>query len=147
MTFKQGSASLNLHYIKFKCMEDIKNLDDIKLIVDTFYGKVREDDLIGQIFEDRLIGRWPEHLEKMYRFWQTVLLEERTYKGAPFPPHMRLPVEEEHFNRWVSLFDETVDSFFEGEIADRAKWQGERMADMFLKKITYFRENTYLPLY
>lgn len=127
-------------------MKDIQELPDIQLLVDTFYGKVRQDDLLKDIFNGIIQDRWPEHLEKMYRFWQTVLLEEHTYYGSPFPPHLRMPVNEVHFDRWVMLFGETVDQLFEGEKADRAKWQGSRMAEMFLSKINYFRENNLTPL-
>ncbi|WP_367915131.1 group III truncated hemoglobin [Leadbetterella sp. DM7] len=127
-------------------MKDIGELADIQLLVDTFYGKIREDDLLKDIFNGIIQDRWPEHLEKMYRFWQTVLLEEHTYFGSPFPPHLRMPVSEEHFNRWVMLFSGTVDGLFEGDKAERAKWQGSRMAEMFLSKITYFRENNLTPL-
>ena len=127
-------------------MNDIKELGDVKVLVDTFYGKVRKDEFLGQIFDNIIQDRWPEHLEKMYRFWQTVLLEEHTYHGSPFPPHLRMPVEAPHFDRWVELFTETVDELFEGEKAERAKWQGSRMAEMFLSKITYFRDNSLTPL-
>lgn len=123
-------------------MRDIEKLEDVKNLVDSFYGKVREDELIGHIFNDVIQDRWPEHLEKMYRFWQTILLEEHTYTGRPFVPHMKLPVEREHFNRWLELFFETVDELFAGKKADLAKWQGNRMAEMFQLKIAYFRENS-----
>ena len=55
---------------------DISNLTDVKLLVDSFYGKVRKDPMLKDIFNNKIEDRWPEHLEKMYRFWQTVLLEE-----------------------------------------------------------------------
>ncbi|HLV23509.1 MAG TPA: group III truncated hemoglobin [Moheibacter sp.] len=121
--------------------KDITTVEDVKLLVDTFYGKVREDELIGHIFDEVIQDRWPEHLEKMYRFWQTILLEQHTYSGRPFVPHMRLPVEKEHFDRWLELFFGTVDVLFEGQKADLAKWQGNRMAEMFQLKIDYFRKN------
>lgn len=122
-------------------MRDIENLDDVKLIVNQFYGKIREDELLGHIFENVIKDNWPEHLDKMYRFWQTVLLEERTYSGRPFVPHMNLPVEKEHFDRWLVLFRGTVDELFEGQKAHAAKMQGQRMAEMFLIKINYFNQN------
>ena len=125
---------------------DIKNIDDIKLLVDTFYGNVRKDELLAHIFNDKIEDRWPEHLEKMYRFWQTVLLGEQTYYGSPFVPHAKLPVELVHFEKWLELFDGTVDSLFEGEKASRAKWQGQRMAEMFHSKIEYYKNNPAIPL-
>ncbi|MBX2966119.1 MAG: group III truncated hemoglobin [Cyclobacteriaceae bacterium] len=129
-----------------KELKDIENIDDIKLMVDTFYGKVRQDDLLKDIFNNVIQDRWPEHLEKMYRFWQTVLLEQHTYHGSPFLPHANLPVDKEHFDRWIKLFYETIDEHFVGGKAERAKWQGERMAEMFLYKIQYYRDSAATPL-
>ena len=71
---------------------EIISITDIKLLVDTFYNKVRKDELLADLFNNKIGDRWPEHLEKMYRFWQTVLLEEHTYHGSPFLPHAKLPV-------------------------------------------------------
>lgn len=126
--------------------KDISNIDDVKLLVDTFYGKVRSDELLADIFNNKIGNRWPEHLEKMYRFWQTVLLDEHTYFGSPFVPHANLPVDKEHFNQWINIFFDTVDNLFEGEKANRAKWQGERMAEMFNTKIEYYKTNSAKPL-
>lgn len=123
-------------------MKEIQNIDDIKLLVDTFYGNVRQDQLIGPIFNGVVKDEWPRHLEKMYRFWQTVLLHEYTYKGRPFLPHAQLPVEKAHFDRWIRLFKEAVDQHFTGEKADEAKWRAELMAEMFYSKIKYYRDNS-----
>ena len=116
-------------------------IEDIRLLVDTFYSKVREDELLGPIFEERLEGKWDEHLSKMYRFWQTLLLGEHTYYGSPLVPHLDMPVDQSHFQRWVQIFHQTVDDLFAGEIAEEAKWRGNRMAEMFNYKIDSFRNN------
>ncbi|MDM1347945.1 group III truncated hemoglobin [Myroides marinus] len=126
--------------------KDIENIEDIKVLVDTFYGRVQENGFIGPIFNSKLEGRWPEHIKKMYAFWETILLEEYTYRGKPFPPHAQLPVEAEHFEAWKELFNATVDELYEGKRADEAKWRAERMAAMFLSKIQYFREANMKPL-
>jgi hemoglobin len=82
----------------------------------------------------------------MYRFWQTVLLEEHTYYGSPFAPHANMPVDAEHFERWIKLFTETVDELFSGEVADEAKWRAGKMAEMFNYKIQYFRDSNEKPI-
>lgn len=123
-------------------VKDITTLEDVRLLVDGFYGKVRRDPVLKDIFNGVIEDRWPEHLEKMYRFWQTVLLDEHTYFGSPFLPHAQLPVEKEHFDRWLGLFSETVDEHFQGEKAERAKWQGGRMAEMFLSKIQFYKNHS-----
>jgi hemoglobin len=121
--------------------KEIANIQDIRLLVDSFYSKVKEDELLSDIFQKKIGDKWPEHLEKMYRFWQTILLEEPTYSGRPFPPHAQLPVSKEHFDRWISLFNQTIDDHFTGEKALEAKWRAGKMAELFLHKIDYFKNN------
>ena len=120
--------------------KDILTLDDIKKLVNVFYEQVRQDELLAPIFNERIGDKWPVHLEKMYGFWQTVLLGEPAYAGSPFPPHAQLPVDKTHFERWLSLFSSTVDSLFTGEKAKEAKWRAGKMAEMFQSKIEYFRD-------
>ena len=120
-------------------LTDITTLEEIKLLVDTFYAKVQKDEFIGPIFNEKIGNRWPEHLEKMYRFWQTILLEVHTYSGSPFPPHKQLPVAKEHFDRWMEIFTKTTDSLFAGPLAEEAKLRAKNMAEMFNYKIDYFR--------
>ncbi len=119
--------------------KDIITLEDVKRLVDVFYEKVRQDELLAPIFNERIKDRWPDHLEKMYAFWQTVLLNEPTYAGSPFPPHANLPVNHSHFERWMELFIQTIDTLFQGEKANDAKWRAGRMAELFESKIEYYR--------
>ncbi|RYZ95138.1 MAG: group III truncated hemoglobin [Sphingobacteriaceae bacterium] len=120
---------------------DIITLEDIKNLVDTFYTKVQLDPVLAPVFNERIQGDWGPHLEKMYRFWQTILLEEYTYFGRPFPPHAQLPVDHTHFDTWIQLFYLTVDELFTGDKATEAKWRAGKMAEMFQAKLAYFRAN------
>jgi len=135
------SHSLYLYIETMHSQHDIFNLEDIKVLVDSFYEKVREDELLSPIFNGIIQDRWPQHLEKMYTFWQTVLLKEHTYFGSPFVPHAKLPVEQEHFDKWMLLFYKTIDEQFAGEKAVEAKWRAEKMAEMFHSKIQYYRHH------
>lgn len=126
--------------------KDITCLEDIKLLVDTFYGKIRESELLGPIFNGRIEDKWPQHLDKMYRFWQTVLLEEHTYSGSPFMPHANMPLEGKHFETWMGMFIDTVDELFSGEKATETKLRAANMATMFLAKIEYSRKHSFKPI-
>lgn len=126
--------------------KEIISLDDIKKLVDTFYGKVRKDELIGPVFNERIQDRWPQHLAKMYTFWQTVLLGEHTYFGSPFPPHANLPVSHQHFEKWMELFKQTLDELFTGAVAEDAKWRAGKMAEMFESKIEYYKNRPFKSL-
>jgi hemoglobin len=120
--------------------KDIRTAADIRTLVDGFYAQVRVDQLLGGIFNGAIGDRWPQHLEKMYRFWGTILINEGSYSGAPFRPHAQLPVQQAHFDRWLELFHGTVDAHFSGPVADLAHMNAERMAAMFMERITTYRE-------
>lgn len=119
---------------------DISTLADIKLLVDTFYSNIQKEELLGPIFNEIIQDRWPEHLDKMYRFWQTILFEEHTYKGSPFAPHASMPLEQHHFERWLGIFYGTIDELFTGEKTEEAKWRAKKMATMFHYKIEFFKD-------
>ena len=111
----------------------------LRCLIFLFYDSVQKDYLIGPIFYEKIGNNWTAHLERMYRFWQTILLEEHTYTGSPFPPHKHLPVEKAHFNRWMEIFTINIDSQFTGALAEEAKLRAKNMAEMFFYKIEYFR--------
>lgn len=122
--------------------KDIKEFDDIKLMVDTFYEYVREDKLLEPFFNERIGNNWSRHLEKMYQFWQTVLLHVQAYSGSPFLPHATLPIDKNHFDRWLSLFKKTIIENFEGEVANDAIQRASNMAQMFQFKIDHYQGKT-----
>lgn len=117
-----------------KTRHDIKGLDDIVLFVDQFYDKVRHDELIGPIFS-AAIAEWGSHLQKMYAFWNAVLFGVPGFTGNPFAKHAPLPIEKAHFERWLLVFNATLDNLFVGEMADHAKKKAEIMSIMFLSKL------------
>ncbi|MFM6975880.1 MAG: group III truncated hemoglobin [Sphingobacteriaceae bacterium] len=120
---------------------DIETRADIELMVDTFYEKVKDDDLIGPIFNTRIApDAWPKHLERMYTFWTTILLSQPGYSGNPFDKHRDMPIEQAHFDRWVSLFKNIIDLLFEGPVAKEAKYRADLMGHLFLAKLTKLRE-------
>ncbi len=82
----------------------------------------------------------------MYTFWQTVLLDEHTYFGSPFPPHANLKISHIHFETWMKLFTTTVDELFTGEIANDAKLRAGKMAKMFESKINYYKDKPFNSL-
>ncbi len=121
---------------------DITTIADIKTLVDGFYSKVRQHPELKNIFENIIQDRWSIHLEKMYRFWQTVLLTEHTYTGSPFAPHVKLGIAPQHFEVWLKLFRETIKENFRGPKADEALWRAQKMAEMFQLKLAYLDNST-----
>lgn len=123
---------------------DIQNLGDIKLLVNRFYEKVRQDELLAPVFAAK-ISDWSPHLETMYRFWNAALFNVREYTGNPFMKHADLPVQQEHFERWISLFYETLDELFEGAVADVARRRAMIMAHTFYRRMNIARPLSPLP--
>jgi hemoglobin len=81
--------------------------DVIERVVRGFYAKVRQDAVLGPIFEVR-IHDWDAHLQRMCAFWSSVALMSGRYHGSPMTKHLPLPVDASHFDRWLALFEEPV---------------------------------------
>ena len=79
----------------------------IECLVRRFYAKVRNDGLLAPIFESR-IQDWEPHLQRMCAFWSSVALMTGRYHGSPMSKHLPLPIDAEHFDRWLALFAETA---------------------------------------
>ncbi len=105
--------------------KDIENRDDIIRLVNAFYNKVRPDPAIGYFFSEVVNVDWEKHLPVMYNFWENIIFHVGSYSGNPMKHHLSLhqksPMKKEHFNRWIQLFNETVDELFEGEKTEQAK--------------------------
>ncbi len=111
---------------------DISTEGDVSVLVNTFYSKVRADGMLGPIFEPIIKDNWAPHLHKMVDFWSTILLYTRKYKDDPMPKHMQLPVEQQHFDRWLVLFNQTIDELFAGEIAENARLRAASIAKIMM---------------
>ncbi|WP_305095840.1 group III truncated hemoglobin [Croceibacterium aestuarii] len=76
--------------------------------VEAFYGKVREDELLGPTFAER-IADWPRHLGRMKAFWRSVLHNSGEFSGNPILKHLAIPgLDITHFSRWLDLFYATL---------------------------------------
>ena len=90
----------------------------IRTQVHTFYGRVRQDEILGPIF-NAAVEDWDDHLAKLCDFWSSVLLATGRFKGSPMMAHARTPgVEVEHFSRWLDLWQDTARKVCRPEAAD-----------------------------
>ncbi len=118
---------------------DISSRAHIELLVNTFYKKVQNDNVIAHFFNDVAQVNWETHLPKMYDFWESILLNQHNYKGNPMPIHIDLnkksPLNKEHFERWLQLFNSTLDELFEGEKTELAKTRALSIATVMQIKV------------
>ncbi|MEO5645236.1 MAG: group III truncated hemoglobin [Bacteroidia bacterium] len=119
--------------------KDIENREDIELLVNSFYDKIRTNEILGHIFNDVAQINWEEHLPKMYSFWASLLLGEHSFSGNPMMKHIELSkltaMTEVEFSEWLSIFYQTLDDLFVGSRADEAKTRAANIARLMLHKI------------
>ena len=97
----------------------------IERLVRAFYARIRDDELLGPIFETR-IQNWEPHLQRMCAFWSSVVLSTGVYRGQPMRMHLPLPVDAVHFDRWLKIFEQTALELFDEAVAqyfiEPARW-------------------------
>ena len=121
-------------------VRDLDNGDEIAEMVRRFYADVAQDDLLGPLFNDVAEVDWPEHLEKLRAFWCRALLSQPGYQGNPYRAHLvihqRSPFTTAHFERWLSLFHETLDLGWRGPRTERAREFADRVACVHSQQMT-----------
>jgi len=106
-------------------MSDITTKEDVALLVNTFYGKVLQDESLKPFFATL---DFEAHKPHMIHFWAFVLLDEPNYKTNVTEKHINMPLEQKHFDRWLELFYETLDELFAGEKTEMAKQRAATIA-------------------
>ncbi|HEX6364903.1 MAG TPA: group III truncated hemoglobin [Agromyces sp.] len=118
---------------------DLTDRTDVEELVTAFYRTAFADPLIGPIFTEVARMDLDHHLPIMCDFWETVLFRAGLYSRNALQVHYvlnaRHPLTEEHFDRWLSLWTETVDDRFVGEKAELAKTQATRIAGSMQRRL------------
>ena len=103
---------------------------DIARLVDLFYARVREDEVLGPVFNGA-IDDWPHHLGKLQAFWSSVMLTTGRYKGSPVAAHVRHQgaIDPEMFERWLALWRTTAREVLAAADAEEIIVKAERIAE------------------
>ncbi|WP_153301546.1 group III truncated hemoglobin [Endozoicomonas arenosclerae] len=121
-------------------MKDIETPQDVHQLISEFYQHIRDDAVLGPIFDEVAEVDWPNHLPVMFTFWESLLLRTEHYRGNALQPHLNLfqkiPFEPAFMSQWLSIFKSTVDELFAGEVAERAKHFAEGIAHNLDRQIT-----------
>ena len=104
----------------------------IGALVETFYARVRADEVLGPVFH-RAIGEgeaeWAAHLARLKDFWSSIALRSGRYHGDPFSAHLRLEgLAPAMFDRWLGMFGAVCDELFEPDAAAFFRDKSERIA-------------------
>jgi len=113
--------------------QDIQSRSDVKLLIEHFYSNVVNDDLIAIFFNEVASVNWEKHMPIMIGFWEFILFSTpNAYTGSVMTPHFHLhalkALQPQHFERWLHLFNRSVDELFEGVKAEDAKLAAQNIA-------------------
>ena len=120
--------------------QDLKNREDVFLLVSSFYNKVREDKVLGPFFNETITD-WDAHLQHLTTFWESSLFLKTKYLGNPLEAHVKVDakhnntITELHFGLWLNLWFETINELFEGDYAENAKRRARKMGTFLYLKI------------
>jgi hemoglobin len=116
-------------------VQDISSRADIDALMVTFYGKAMRDPVIGHLFTDVAQLDLAHHLPVIGDFWESTLFGSGVYSRHgrnPLVVHGDLDrkarLEPHHFQRWLALFQSSVDESFAGTRAEYAKQRGSAIA-------------------
>lgn len=119
--------------------KDIADREDIEMLLKAFYAKLLADDSISYIFNDVVKINMETHLPVIADFWESILFERNVYSNNPMKIHLEIqsktPLLKHHFDTWLGYFSSTIDDFFEGRIASKAKERALSIATVMQIKI------------
>ena len=115
--------------------------DDLRRLVQTFYGRIRQDALLGPIFNGA-IDDWDHHLGKLQAFWSSVMLGSGRYKGQPMAVHLRQEAHmtPEAFARWLQLWNETTTDLLDPLAARALQEKAARIAESLTLGIAFAKD-------
>jgi hemoglobin len=119
---------------------DITGRQDLYPLLQQFYSRAFEDELLGPVFVDVAKMDLAEHLPVICDFWHTVLFRSGRYRRNAFTPHLALHTRAQlspaHFERWLAIWTATVNERHAGPRAEQAKRQARRIARSMSRRIT-----------
>lgn len=120
-------------------LRDVENIEDIQVIVDAFYTRATQDAAIRHFFVDVMDIDLQDHLPIIYSFWDSVLFSTATYKGNVMLKHIALhqksSISKAHFDAWLALWENTVLSLYNGDVANSMVEKAKKMRLLIEYKI------------
>ena len=116
-------------------MNDISSRADIDALMVSFYGRAMTDPVIGHLFTEVAELDLEHHLPVIGDFWESTLFGSGVYSRHGRNPLLvhgdldrKARLEPQHFQRWLALFNASVDESFAGTRAEYAKQRGFMIA-------------------
>lgn len=121
--------------------KDIESREDLVRLLNVFYQKAFEDELIGRFFTEVVPLDLTTHIPVIADFWESVVFGARGYRKNVMEVHRHIhelsAIKKEHLDRWVSLFTNTADELFEGERTMLIKQRARSIATLMDIKLNH----------
>ena len=123
--------------------EDIQSREDLEKIISLFYEKLIQDDLMYPFFEEIVAEKTlASHLSIIVDFWEDILFQTYKYRNNPMKKHLdfhkKMSFEKEHFQRWLSYLNRTIDDDYQGLISERMKARANSIAMVMQTKLNLY---------
>lgn len=121
-------------------MGDLADRSDVADLLYDFYERAFADELLRPVFVDIAQMDLDVHIPAITDFWCKTVLHVGTYKRNVLIPHRELQEKAHmgaaHFERWLQIWQHTVDDRYAGPNADLAKLQAARIAYSMCRTVT-----------
>ena len=122
-------------------MEDIKTREDIEWIVKSFYEKLFADEQIAYLFTEVAHINLESHLPQLCDFWESILFDKNDYAKNVMNIHAELhkksPLNATHFEIWIRHLFETIDSRYQGTLAQKMKDRANGIVYIMKTKVVH----------
>lgn len=120
--------------------------EQIEQVMLSFYGQIRTHPDLGPVFINHIgddDGAWDHHIEKIGRFWRSMILREGGYDGNPMVAHSRAhDVLPRHFEPWLALFDKVLAEELPQPAAQAWSMMAHRIGGTLQRQIASLRDQT-----
>lgn len=113
-------------------LKDITVYEDIERLVNAFYDKLLHDKVTQDKFTNLDIK---SHLPRIVDFWAFILIDKPGFTGNVFEKHIPLNLQPLHFEKWVSLWTDTVKEMYAGPKAELAVQRAIVLSYTFQSKL------------
>lgn len=122
--------------------DDVELTACIDAFIDAFYERVLADPLLAPMFLDVAQVRLLDHLPRIKAYWRKMLLGHDDYRRHMMLKHRELnarhTLSDDHYQRWLTLFEETLEKHPLGRVNERALQLARRVAGNMRQNLRRF---------
>ena len=123
---------------------DITSRNDIEQIIVRFYELSFQDERLGKIFKEISPLHLETHVPLVTDFWEGILLDGEKYRGNVTEKHFNVnkltTLTKTDVDNWYNHWEKAVDSLYEGEKAEMAKFRARSIANIMSYKMDYINQ-------